>query len=103
MDDDGNDLNRVTREVAGRLAARGVYLEGDETPDEITAMEDAVERFEEEVESHGGDLMVDEPPPRHRGQPDDRRFLLPVRAADMSVEEYVELLESAVDNIRSGR
>ena len=45
------ELNRVTREVAGRLAARGVHLRGDETPDEITMIDDAVARFEEAVPS----------------------------------------------------
>ncbi|HEY3934961.1 MAG TPA: hypothetical protein VGL65_10140 [Gemmatimonadales bacterium] len=56
------DLNRVTHEVAARLSGRGVHLRGDETPNEISAIEDAVERFEEAVDSHGGDLMMDEPP-----------------------------------------
>lgn len=102
-DEEGEELNRVTREVAGRLAVRGVHLRGDETPDEITAIEEAVERFEEAVELHGGDLMVDEPPARQRGQPDDPRFLLPTRGEEMSSAQYVELLAIAVDRMRTRR
>lgn len=102
-DEEREELNRVTREVAGRLAARGVHLRGDETPDDITAIEEAVERFEEAVELHGGDLMVDEPPAQKPGQPDDPRFLLPTRGEEMSSAQYVELLAMAVDRIRTRR
>lgn len=102
-DEEREELDRVTREVAGRLSARGVHLRGDETPDEITAIEEAVERFEESVELHGGDLMVDEPPAQQRGQPDDPRFLLPTRSQEMSPARYVELLAIAVDRMRTRR
>ncbi len=97
------ELKRVTREVAARLSARGVQLRGDETADEIAAIEDAVERFEEAVELHGGDLMMDEPPASGRGRPDDPRFLLPTRGQGLSPAEYVELLASAVDRIQGHR
>ena len=97
------ELQRVTREVAARLSARGVQLRGDETPDEISAIEDAVERFEEAVELHGGDLMMDEPPAPGRGEPDDPRFLLPVRGPELSPAQYVEVLASAVDKIQTHR
>jgi hypothetical protein len=97
------ELNRVTREVAARLSARGVHLRGNETPDDISAIEDAVERFEEAVEQHGGDLMMDEPPAAGRGQPDDPRFLLPTRDPGISAAQYVEILAAAVDRIKIHR
>jgi hypothetical protein len=97
------ELRRVTREVAARLSARGVHLRGNETPDEITAIADAVERFEAAVERHGGDLMMDEPPAAGRGQPDDPRFLLPVRGPELSPAQYVELLAIAVDRMQAQR
>jgi hypothetical protein len=97
------ELHRVTREVAARLSARGIHLRGDETPDDISAMEDAVERFEEAVELHGGDLMMDEPPATGHGQPDDPRFLLPTRGPELSPAQYVEILAIAVDRIQAHR
>jgi hypothetical protein len=97
------ELNRVTREVAARLSARGVHLRGDETPDDISAIEDAVERFEEAVELHGGDLMMDEPPAAGHGQPDEARFLLPTRGPGLSPAQYVEILAGAVDKIQAHR
>jgi hypothetical protein len=97
------ELLRITQEVAGRLSARGIHLRGNETPDEITAIADAVERFEDAVESHGGDLMMDEPPPMQRGEPDDPLFLLPSRGPEISATQYVDLLAAAVDRIRGHR
>jgi len=105
----GDDLERrreskrVALEVGGRLAARGIRVVGNESSDELTTLEEAVERFEEVVESHGGDLMVDEPPIPGSGRPDDPRFLLPTRTPGMSVAQYVELLAAAVDNMRARR
>jgi hypothetical protein len=98
-----DELNRVTREVSARLSARGVHLRGDETPGDISAIEDAVERFEEAVELHGGDLMMDEPPATGHGQPDDPRFLLPTRTPGLSPAQYVELLAIAVGRIQAHR
>ena len=97
---DSADLQRVTREVAGRLAARGIPLTGEETSDEITALEDAVERWEMAVESHGGDLMVDEPPKGQAGEPDDPRLLLPKRKPGTPVARYIEQLSQAMEGMR---
>ncbi|HVT37535.1 MAG TPA: hypothetical protein VHE78_00695 [Gemmatimonadaceae bacterium] len=106
---DSNDAGRrdevreVAREIAGRISARGVYMRGDESSDDIIAIEEAIERFEEAVESRGGDLRMDEPPRGHRGEPDDPRFQLPARDAGMSAAKYVERLAQAVDKIRTPR
>jgi hypothetical protein len=100
---DDADLQRVASEVAGRLAARGIWLGGRERPDELEAIEEAVERFEEAVRAHGGDLMVDEGPHGHTTQPDDRHFALPVRGENEPVARYLERLVRATDTVHRHR
>jgi hypothetical protein len=97
---DSNDVRRVSNEYAGRLATLGIRLTGTERPDEIVKIVEAVERFERAVESHGGDLMVDEGPRGHTTEPDDPHFALPLRADHESVGEYLERLARATDEVR---
>jgi hypothetical protein len=97
--DDG-ELRRVSRDVAGRLAARGIALSGYERPEELAELEDAVEEFEGAVEERGGDLMVDEGPPGRTPEPDDSHFSLPRRAERESVSDYVERLARATSEVR---
>ena len=97
---DSEDVRRVSNEYAGRLAGLGIRLTGTERSDEIVRIVEAVERFERAVESHGGDLMVDEGPRGQTTQPDDPHFALPVRAEHESVGEYLERLARATDDIR---
>ena len=56
------ERDRVVRDIAGRLFTRGVDVRDDDSNDDVTAIEEAVERFESRVQAAGGDLMVDEPP-----------------------------------------
>ena len=97
---DDADVRRVSSEVAGRLAALGVWLSGNESPDELVAIEEAVERFEEAVRAHGGDLMVDEGPHGRTTQPDDRHFALPIRGEHEPVARYLGRLARATDTVR---
>jgi len=62
-----------------------------------------VEAFEQAVMSKGGDLMVDEPPRRGSVQPDDPDFLLPKRADDEAVSDYLERLDAATHKVRGHR
>ena len=94
-----DDLERVSEEVAGRLATLGIELNGRETPDELTRISDAVERFEAAVRSRGGDLMMDEPPPGSPPQPDDPHFALPSRSPDESVTSYLARLEQVTEEV----
>ena len=96
-----NDLERVSEEVAGRLATLGIELNGRETPEELTRISDAVERFEAAVLSRGGDLMMDEPPPGSPPQPDDPHFALPSRSPDESVASYLDRLERVTESVLS--
>ncbi len=100
---DSDELKRVSQQVAGRLSARGIRLDGRERADELTQIAEAVERFELAVESRGGDLMVDEAPRGQTTQPDDAHFALPLRNAGESVSAYVERLVAATDTVRSHR
>jgi hypothetical protein len=100
---DDAERDRIARDIAGRLFTRGVDVRDDDSNDDVTAIEEAVERFEQLVMSAGGDLMVDEPPRGQRGQPDDARFRLPLRHADESASRYVERLSRAADELRSRR
>lgn len=95
------ERDRVVRDIAGRLFTRGVDVRDDDSNDDVTAIEEAVERFESRVQAAGGDLMVDEPPRGQAGQPDDSRFRLPLRHADESASRYVERLLRAADAVRS--
>ena len=85
----------VQAELAAKLAARGVELNGDESSDDVADILDAVERFERAVQSRGGDLMVDQRAGGQPTEPDDRHFVIPERHADESVDGYLERLREA--------
>ena len=97
------DLKRVSRQSADRLATLGIHLDGRETALELADMQEAVERFEEVVRSRGGDLMVDEGVPGNPVQPDDRHFALPRRRAGESVSGYLDRLSAAIDRVQQHR
>lgn len=99
---DDAERDRVVRDIAGRLFQRGVDVRDDDSSDDVTAIEEAVEQFETRVQAAGGDLMVDEPPRGQSGQPDDARFRLPLRHAGEPASRYVERLSRATDELRSG-
>ena len=92
-------VQRVSGQAAGRLGTLGIWLGGQESPEELTAMQEAVERFEDAVQGHGGDLMVDEPPPGRRPQPDDPDFALPVRREHEPVQHYLDRLSRATGTV----
>jgi hypothetical protein len=95
-----DDVGRVSRDYADRLTTLGIRLTGTERPQELLDMLEAVDRFEAAVESHGGDLMMDEGPRGRTTEPDDPHFALPVRAEHESVAAYLERLARATDAVR---
>lgn len=97
---ESDDLKRATREAADRLRSRGVRLDGRESADQLTALQEAVERFEDAVTAQGGDLMVDEGSPGHAPQPDDRHFGLPMRGDTESVAAYLQRIDQATETVR---
>ena len=97
------DRERVIQEIAARLGTRGVELRDEDSRDDIIAIADAVERFEQQVFALGGDLMLDEPPLGQRGRPDEARFRLPLRAADETAGQYVARMTRSSDELRRHR
>jgi hypothetical protein len=95
-DDARGDFARVAQGIRSRLISRGIEIHEADAPDDIVQMMDAVDAFERAVIARGGDLMVDEPPASHAGEPDDPHFLLPLRAADESAAGYASRLTAAV-------
>lgn len=85
---------------ASRLQALGVRLTGTESSMDIGNLIDAVEHFEQAVESQGGDLMVDEGPHGRTVEPDHAEFVLPRRGADESVVGYIARLERQAEQVR---
>ena len=94
-----DDLERVSGEVANRLESLGIRLSGDESSEDLVQILEAVERFEQAVETRGGDLMVDEGPRGETREPDDLHFALPLRHADETVQRYLERLAEARENV----
>lgn len=97
---DRDDVGRVSRDYADRLTTLGIRLTGTERPQELLDMVEAVDRFESAVESHGGDLMMDEGPGGRTAEPDDPHFALPVRTEHESVAGYLDRLARATDAVR---
>lgn len=93
------EIEKATSAAADRLRMRNVQVDGTETPEETVALLEAVERFELAVQSHGGDLMVDEPPPGHAAEPDDPLFVIPARGAGERAATYVERIDAATVRI----
>lgn len=94
-----DDIQRVSTELAGRLSQLGIRVTGSERPEELLDIVEAVDRWETAVESHGGDLMVDEGIRGPATQPDDQHFALPVRRDDESVSDYLERLARATEDV----
>jgi hypothetical protein len=100
--DAGDDeRQRVADEMAARLRGRGVRVDGHDGGEELANLLEAVEEFEGVVQSHGGDLMVDEPVRSGAPvTPDDRAFVLPSRREREGVAEYIERIADATARAR---
>ena len=94
-----SDVRRVAGQLSGRFSALGIDLDGDESPEQLARLSDALERFEKAVEAAGGDLMVDEPPRGQKAQPDGPDFALPRRNADENIDMYIGQLEQAAEKL----
>ena len=92
------ERDAAVAEVAARLRDRGVAVTGAEDPGDLASLLDAVERFEAAVESHGGDLMVDDLKSR---DPDDPHFVLPRRERSEAIRAYIARVDQATRHLRS--
>jgi len=84
-------------EVVDRLRRRGIAASESESPDALTDLLSAVERFETVVEQRGGDLMVDD---LQSSRPDDQHFVLPRRQAGEAIRAYIVRVEEATVRLR---
>jgi len=84
-------------DVADRLRSRGIAVTGAEDPEDLVNLLSAVERFEQAVEAHGGDLMVDD---LKSAQPDDRHFVVPRRGAREGMRAYIGRIDAATAGLR---
>ena len=97
------EIARVTQEITGRLRARGISVSDADSPRDVVELLEGIEDFERAVELRGGDLMVDEPPPDQKGEPDDAHFRLPKRGANEKASKYIERLAEATTAVRHHR
>jgi hypothetical protein len=83
-------------ELSGRLAQKGIEVGSDEDPAQLADLLSAVEEFERAVEAAGGDLMINSPA---SSEPQDPRFVLPLRRADEPMPRYSERILSAAKEL----
>ena len=86
------DRARVASNIAGQLTQRGVGLTGDESPDELVALLEAVDRFEAARRARGGDSFTNAP---DSSDPDDPDLVLPQRQPDEDAESYASRIRAA--------
>ena len=104
MEPEGRDGERAAAAmVAERLAARGMRLDGRETSGELVQLLEAVESFERAVQLDGGDLMVDAGDHAQPREPDDVRFVLPVRQAGEAAADFTSRISVAASQLRTNR
>ena len=91
------EQRKASAEAAGRLRSRGIVVSETEPLEAIGDLLEAVERFENVVEAHGGDLMVDD---LKSSEPDDRHFVLPRRNKGEAIRAYISRIDEKTDNLR---
>ena len=95
-----DERQRVREELEGRLVRGGVGLNGSETDEQLVDLSNALEAFDLARARVGGDSMVNT---QQSSQPDDKRFVLPLRRDDESVERYLVRLRGATETILRAR
>ncbi|MEP6591203.1 MAG: hypothetical protein ABJC19_08460 [Gemmatimonadota bacterium] len=97
------ERSRVADEFRARLRARSVTVHINDSLEELGVILDAVEEFELAVQAHGGDLMVDEPPPGHPPEPDNPDFVLPTRHSGESATWLATRIQQAKHKLQRPR
>ncbi len=90
------ERQRAAEIAYSQLHQRGVAVTGDEDPDALASILEAVERFENAVSMMGADRMTNAP---DSAQPDDRRLVLPARLDGEAPEAYARRVQSATDGL----
>ena len=86
------ERERVRDELESRLEANGVKLTGLESDDQIVALSNAFELFDTARERAGADSMTNT---FESSEPDDIRFVIPIRHDDESTDQYIARIHAA--------
>ena len=92
------EIRAAAMETTDRLRRRGVKVSKRERPDELADLLSAIERFEAEVVSHGGDLFVDD---LRSSEPDDPHFVLPSRKRGENTQSYIGRIDDARNALKT--
>ena len=90
------DRARVARNVAAQLTQRGAGLTGDESPDDLVTLLEAVDRFEAARRARGGDSFTNSP---DSSDPDDPELVLPRRQPDEDAGSYASRIRAAAERL----
>ena len=93
---DERDLARARETITGMLATRGVPVKDGDRSADLARLLDAVELFEESVARAGGDSMTNA---LDSSQPDNPRFVLPIRSDGESARDYSVRLRAAASAV----
>jgi len=92
----GEEQRSARAEAEARLRDRGIVVRDSDSLEMVVQTLDAVEAFEQAVQRRGGDLMIDTSPAR---QPDDARFVIPMRGDGEAAEAFVSRLQFAAGKL----
>jgi hypothetical protein len=90
------EVERVTAQVVGQLAERGVIVHDDDTPEQLADILSAVERFEGAVQLRGGSSYTNAP---QSSDPDRDEFVVPRRRDDEDAMTYVGRVRAAAEDL----
>ena len=90
------DQRRAADVAYAQLRQRGVSVTGDESPDDLARVLEAVERFEQAVSALGADRMTNAP---DTNGPDEARLVIPARRDDEALPGYVQRVRAAADRL----
>jgi hypothetical protein len=93
---DERELARARETISGMLATRGIPVHDGDRSADLARLLDAVELFEECVARAGGDSMTNAP---DSSQPDNPRFVLPVRSKGEPARDYSVRLRAAASTV----
>jgi hypothetical protein len=92
------ELARAAEHSADVLRQRGIELTGRESPEELAAIQTAVEAFEGVAAARGADSFVDSP---MSSAPEHRTLVVPARERGESAAAYAERIQQAARELTS--
>ncbi len=90
----------VRVELTGRVAQKGIDLEGNESAEQLDDLMTAIERFELAVQLRGGELMLNMP---HSSPPENPGFVLPRRKKGEDADAFTGRVQAAAEAVEQGQ